>query len=48
MNSTSIFYLVARDTIGDLDLVFLPSSNLIAVREQDQGEVETAEDMSNI
>jgi hypothetical protein len=49
MNATSFFYLIARDTIGDIDMIFLPSSNFMTLRQKeaggDDGSVNSARDM---
>jgi hypothetical protein len=48
MNSTSFFYLVGRDSVGDIDLMFLPSTSFMTMRRGggEDRRVEDAKDTS--
>jgi hypothetical protein len=49
-----MFYMMARDTIGDIDLMFLPSTNFMVMKEHpsdvsmDSGSVENEQDLSSL
>ena len=52
MNSTSFFYLIGRDNIGDVDMLFLPSTNVLTLKQNqegdDEGEVQSSRDMQSL